>query len=78
MKGGVSKAGLVELRSEAKAPFRLVRMFLTFGAGAAAVVSLGITLFALKNVLQGMSSAKQTSIHKVAISTSYRVAVWAS
>lgn len=53
MKGGVSKAGLVELRSEAKAPFRLIRMFLTFGAGAAAVVSLGITLFALKNVLQG-------------------------
>lgn len=53
MKGGVSKAGLVELRSEAKAPFRLIRMFLTFGAGAAAVVSLGITLFALKGVLQG-------------------------
>ena len=53
MKGGVSKAGLVELRSEAKAPFRLIRMFLTFGAGAAAVVSLGITLFALKNTLQG-------------------------
>ena len=53
MKGGVSKTGLVELRSEAKAPFRLIRMFLTFGAGAAAVVSLGITLFALKGVLQG-------------------------
>ena len=53
MKGGVSKAGLVELRSEAKAPFRLIRMFLAFGAGAAAVVSLGITLFALKSVLQG-------------------------
>lgn len=53
MKGGVSKAGLVELRSEAKAPFRLIRMFLAFGAGAAAVVSLGITLFALKGVLQG-------------------------
>ncbi|KAL3152224.1 hypothetical protein ABBQ32_001308 [Trebouxia sp. C0010 RCD-2024] len=59
MKGGVSKAGLVELRSEAKAPFRLIRMFLTFGAGAAAVVSLGITLFALKNVLQGGSDAPE-------------------
>ena len=56
MKGGVSKAGLVELRSEAKAPFRLIRMFLTFGAGAAAAVSLGITLYALKNVLQGKLS----------------------
>lgn len=61
MKGGVSKAGLVELRSEAKAPFRLIRMFLTFGAGAAAVVSLGITLFALKNVLQGTLKSTSSS-----------------
>lgn len=53
IKGAVSKASLVELRSEAKAPFRLIRMFLTIGAGAAAVVSLGITLYALKGVLQG-------------------------
>ena len=53
IKGAVSKASLVELRSEAKAPFRLIRMFLTLGAGAAAVVSLGITLYALKGVLQG-------------------------
>lgn len=58
MKGGVSKAGLVELRSEAKAPFRLIRMFLAFGAGAAAVVSLGITLFALKSVLQGTLTSR--------------------
>jgi tetratricopeptide (TPR) repeat protein len=55
IKGAVSKASLVELRSEAKAPFRLIRMFLTLGAGAAAVVSLGITLYALKGVLQGQS-----------------------
>lgn len=54
IKGGVSKAGLVELRSEAKAPFRLVRMFLTFGAGVAAFVSLGITLVALKDFFSGM------------------------
>lgn len=62
IKGAVSKAGLVELRSEAKAPFRLIRMFLTLGAGAAAVVSLGITLYALKGVLQGMSSCGQFSV----------------
>jgi len=51
----------VELRSEAKAPFRLIRMFLTLGAGAAAVVSLGITLYALKNILQG-ELATQSSL----------------
>ena len=57
MKGGISKAGLVELRSEAKAPFRLIRMFLTIGAGAAALLSLGITLFALKGAVQGILTA---------------------
>ncbi|KAL0026762.1 hypothetical protein WJX79_010993 [Trebouxia sp. C0005] len=59
IKGAVSKASLVELRSEAKAPFRLIRMFLTLGAGAAAVVSLGITLYALKGVLQGGKDAPE-------------------
>lgn len=53
MKGGVSKQGLVELRSEAKAPFRLIRMFLTLGAGVAAFVSLGVTLYAAKGLIQG-------------------------
>lgn len=59
IKGGVSKAGLVELRSEAKAPFRLIRMFLTLGAGAAAVVSLAITVYALKGALQGGTDAPE-------------------
>lgn len=68
MKGGVSKAGLVELRSEAKAPFRLIRMFLTLGAGVAAVVSLGVTLFALKETLQGASCPLAYSIFKYAVS----------
>ena len=54
MKGGVSKQGLVELRSEAKAPFRLIRMFLTLGAGVAAFVSLGVTLYAAKGLIQGI------------------------
>lgn len=58
IKGGVSKAGLVELRSEAKAPFRLIRMFLTVGAGVAAVVSLAISLYALKETLQGKTESK--------------------
>ena len=54
MRGGVSKAGLIELRSEAKAPFRLIRMFLTLGACVAAVVSLGVTLYAAKGLIQGV------------------------
>ena len=65
MKGGVSKAGLVELRSEAKAPFRLVRMFLTLGAGVAAFVSLGITLFALKDSLSGRQDLLNPERHAI-------------
>lgn len=71
IKGGVSKAGLVELRSEAKAPFRLIRMFLTLGAGAAAVVSLAITLYALKGALQGEVCKRGPLLHEPLLSSSF-------
>lgn len=62
----MSKAGLVELRSEAKAPFRLIRMFLTIGAGIAAVVSLAVTLYALKETIQGESDLLANDLQQLA------------
>ena len=50
---GLSTKGLIELRSEAKAPFRLTRMIITGGIAAAAVISLIVTLTRLPAALKG-------------------------
>ena len=53
VRGGVSQSGLVNLRSEAKAPFRLIRVLLVGTVATAAAVSLVITLARLAPALQG-------------------------
>ena len=54
---GLSTKGLIELRSEAKAPFRLTRIIITGGIAGAAVISLIVTLTRLPAALKGERSA---------------------
>ena len=55
LKGGISDSALVQLRSEAKAPFRLARTILVGGLLAGA--SLGL-LFISAKLVQGLQGAQ--------------------
>jgi hypothetical protein len=53
MVGGVSKRSLVGIRAEQKAPFRLLRIILSSGLGAGALLGLFIILSRLVSSLKG-------------------------
>ena len=57
MKGSISDAALVQLRSEAKAPFRLARTILEGGLLAGATVGLIVIVVLLVGTLQSAPCA---------------------
>lgn len=60
VEGGITDESLVRLRSEAKAPFRLVRIFLFGGLAAGAGLGLLVTLARLASAVKGGEGAPDT------------------
>jgi hypothetical protein len=63
LKGGISDSALVQLRSEAKAPFRLARTILVGGLLAGAALGLLFITAKLVQSLQGVPLAAQKGIY---------------
>lgn len=62
-KGGVSNRALVGARAEAKAPFRLARLFTFGGLGAGAALGLAVIAGRLIAALKGVQSRPCTSFY---------------
>lgn len=62
-KGGVSNRALVGARAEAKAPFRLARLFTFGGLGAGAALGLAVIVGRLIAALKGVQSRPCTSFY---------------